>query len=177
MSCKGGLMDANKLLSDTANNINKELSEMLRSKQSIVSMFLSDIETLSSNGISYRVLLEKGDIPIALKHFQTMIYIAKKKRSSNQGDNEHSCPDASNQEQTPTQTPNTPATAKPLSEVQEIDLVEWKMIMPDIAEKLVQDIVKQGYEIEEVKSWIKEKQLPNSSALRRYFTALKQTIN
>jgi hypothetical protein len=163
LSCKGGLMDANKLLNDTANNINKELSEMLRSKQSIVSMFLSDIETLSSNGISYRVLLEKGDIPIALKHFQTMIYIAKKKRSPN--------------EQTSTQKPNATSTAKSLPETQEIDLVEWKMIMPDIAEKLVQDIVKQGYEIEEVKSWIKEKQLPNSSALRRYFTALKQTTN
>lgn len=166
-------MDANKLLNITANNINKELTEMLRSKQSIVNMFLSDIETLSSNGISYRVLLEKGDIPIALKHFQTMIYVAKKKRLLN----EHSSFEASNQEQTSTQKTNTTATAKSLSETQEIDLVEWKMIMPDIAEKLVQDIVKQGYEIEEVKSWIKEKQLPNSSALRRYFTALKQTTN
>lgn len=170
-------MDVNKLLNVTANNINKELTEMLRTKQSIVNIFLSDIETLSSNGISYRVLLEKGNIPIALKHFQTMIYIAKKKRSLNETSNERTYLDEANNEQTQEQRSTATTVAKSLSETKEIDLIEWKMIMPDIADKLVHDIVSQGYKIEEVKSWIKEKRLPNSSALRRYFTALKQTTN
>lgn len=152
-----------------------DIESQAYSLQSIFNKYLDDIETLKSEGIQYQFIHKSLSLGITLPHFHNLLFRAKKNRSLNEASNERSFPDTYHKEQAPNKRSNTPAIAKSVSEIQEIDLVEWKMIMPDIAEKLVHDIVNQGYKIEEVKLWIEEKRLPNSSALRRYFTALKQT--
>ena len=59
------------------------------------------------------------------------------------------------------------------TEEPQIDLVEWKMIMPDISERLVRDIINKGYSKHDVEAWIREHKIPNSGSLRRYFNAKK----
>lgn len=164
-------MNINKLLIETSNNINELLSLKNRSKRSIIRENLSNIETLSAHGISYRQLLISGNIPIALKHFHDLIYSAKKKRANNESkttslssERKSTSSSANEQKASPQQT------YKPASS---IDIVEWKMIMPDISETLVRDIVSEGYSTLDVEEWIRANQIPNSSALRRFFSALK----
>ncbi|WP_372378856.1 hypothetical protein ACBZ91_21670 [Vibrio natriegens] len=95
-----------------------------------------------------------------------MIFRAKKK----QGDDQRS--DATCIVKTEP-TPATLSTPKQQSEQQSIDVIEWKMIIPDIAEKLVREIVEHGYSIEDVKQWKASNTLPNSRALRMFFNSLK----
>ncbi|AXT73014.1 hypothetical protein [Vibrio sp. dhg] len=159
-------MDINKLTIETANSIKEKLNQGNRNKQSIVDEHLSAIETLSKFGVSYKQLLSSCDIPIALKHFHSMIFRAKKK----QGDDQRS--DATCIVKTEP-TPATLSTPKQQSEQQSIDVIEWKMIIPDIAEKLVREIVEHGYSIEDVKQWKASNTLPNSRALRMFFNSLK----
>ncbi|HBC3568518.1 TPA: hypothetical protein KD091_004630 [Vibrio parahaemolyticus] len=77
-------MDINKLLDDTKNSITEQLSSNTQTKQSIICSNLENIEALSSNGVSYRKLLELCNISIELKHFHDLIYRAKKKRADTQ---------------------------------------------------------------------------------------------
>ena len=159
-------MDINKLTIETANSIKEKLSQGKRNKQSIVDEHLSAIETLSQFGVSYKQLLSCCDIPIALKHFHSMIFRAKKK----QGDVQKS--DAALVVKTASR-PATLPTPKPQSKQQSIDVIEWKMIIPDIAEKLVREIVEHGYSIDDVKQWKASNTLPDSRALRMFFNSLK----
>nr|WP_319552153.1 hypothetical protein [uncultured Vibrio sp.] len=159
-------MDINKLTIETANSIKEKLSQGNRNKQSIVDEHLSAIETLSQFGVSYKQLLSSCDIAIALKHFHSMIFRAKKK----QGDVQKS--DATLVMKTEPRRA-LQSTQKPQSKKQSIDVIEWKMIIPDIAEKLVREIVGHGYSIDDVKQWKASNSLPNSRALRMFFNSLK----
>lgn len=165
-------MDINKLLIETSNNINELLSLKNRSKRSIIRENLSNIETLSAHGVSYRQLLISGNIPIALKHFHDLIYSAKKKRANDGSKTVPLSPErkstsrsSANEQKASPQQAHKPASS--------IDIVEWKMIMPDISETLVRDITREGYSTLDVEEWIRANQIPNSSALRRFFSALK----
>ncbi|ANQ23751.1 hypothetical protein BA893_19125 [Vibrio natriegens] len=159
-------MDINKLTIETENSIKEKLSQGNRNKQSIVDEHLSAIETLSQFGVSYKQLLSSCDIPIALKHFHSMIFRAKKKQSDGQ---KSDATGVVKNEPGPATLP----TQKPQREQQSIDVIEWKMIIPDIAEKLVREIVEHGYSIEDVKQWKASNNLPNSRALRMFFNSLK----
>lgn len=159
-------MDINKLLIETSNNINELLSLKSRSKRSIISDNLSNIETLSKNGVSYRQLLESGRIPLSLKHFHDLIYSAQKKRTDTKS--KISTINLEQKKVTPVKASSLVSLKK-----ENINIVEWKMIMPDISEFLVRDIVEEGYSIQDVEKWISANQLPNSSALRRFFSSLK----
>lgn len=165
-------MDINKLLDDTKNSIIAQLSSNTQTKQSIINSNLENIETLSSNGVSYRKLLELCNIPIELKHFHDLIYRAKKKRANNESKTDPLSPErkstsrsSANEQKASPQQAHKPASL--------IDIVEWKMIMPDISETLVRDITREGYSTLDVEEWIRANQIPNSSALRRFFSALK----
>ncbi|HGS4928088.1 TPA: hypothetical protein ACMDRV_004437 [Vibrio parahaemolyticus] len=159
-------MDINKLLDETKNSITEQLSSNTQTKQSIICSNLENIEALSSNGVSYRKLLELCNISIELKHFHDLIYRAKKKRANTQAN-------ASTANTEKTKVMPVKASPQPTPKKENIDIVEWKMIMPDISEFLVRDIVKEGYSIQDAQEWISANQLPNSSALRRFFSALK----
>ncbi|MFZ6042146.1 hypothetical protein ACOV11_16825 [Vibrio natriegens] len=160
-------MDINKLTIETANSIKEKLIQGNRNKQSIVDEHLSAIETLSQFGVSYKQLLSSCDIPIALKHFHSMIFRAKKKQDDVQKN------DVAFVVKTAPRPPATLPTPKAQSEQQSIDVIEWKMIIPDIAEKLVREIVEHGYSIEDVKQWKASNTLPDSRALRMFFNSLK----
>ncbi|MCY9876900.1 hypothetical protein OTK59_10080 [Vibrio natriegens] len=159
-------MDINKLTIETANSIKEKLSQGNRNKQSIVDEHLSAIETLSQFGVSYKQLLSSCDIPIALKHFHSMIFRAKKKQSDGQK-SDATCVVKTEPKQV------TQPTPQPQSKQQSMDVIEWKMIIPDIAEKLAREIVGHGYSIEDVKQWKACNNLPDSRALRMFFNSLK----
>ncbi|NIY83691.1 hypothetical protein [Vibrio hepatarius] len=79
-------MDIHNLLNETANKLKAQLALSIQSKQSIISSNLTNIEVLSTYGVSYKKLLEHCENPISLKHFHDLIYRAKKKRANDQGD-------------------------------------------------------------------------------------------
>ncbi len=75
-------MDIHNLLNETANKLKEQLALSIQSKQSIISSNLTNIEVLSTYGVSYKKLLEHCENPISLKHFHDLIYRAKKKRAN-----------------------------------------------------------------------------------------------
>lgn len=72
-------LDIKTLLEQTTDQIRAELEMGIISKQSIIDCHLLEIEELSKRGVSYKKIIELGNIPLKLKHFYSLIHQAKSK--------------------------------------------------------------------------------------------------
>lgn len=152
-------MSVNKHLVDTCNSINEQLNGNLRTKQSVIDQYLPEILKLKDNGVSYKKILQEGGVDISYKHFTTLVFKAKEKQTKPNHQAKKNQPTPVNTTKDPDQT--------------EINIIDWKFIMPDIAERLVQDLMKHGYSIDTVKDWIINNKIPNSRELRLFFNKIK----
>ncbi|WP_434529591.1 hypothetical protein [Vibrio sp. K4] len=162
----------NEPLNKLKTDIKNEIEQQGYSLQSSFTKHVHEIVSLKNSGVQYQFIHQKLELGISLPHFHNLLLRAKKKRANDESktaslsseSKSASCSSANEQKASPQQA-HKPASS--------IDIVEWKMIMPDISETLVRDIVSEGYSTLDVEEWIRANQIPNSSALRRFFSALK----
>ncbi|MDA0385570.1 hypothetical protein [Vibrio owensii] len=162
----------NEPLNKLKTDIKNETEQQGYSLQSSFTKHVHEIISLKNSGVQYQFIHRNLELDISLSHFHNLLLRAKKKRTNHENKNASPSPEGKNAARSSAneQKASPQQTHKPASS---IDIVEWKMIMPDISETLVRDITREGYSTLDVEEWIRANQIPNSSALRRFFSALK----
>lgn len=156
-------MDLEIQVKNLINNINKDLNSGIMSTQSVFCKHINAINNLKKSGVGYIKLYEKSGFKLSKTYYYNLIHTANTRLKPKEEQESNVKPNKiEKKQQSPVKTNDA-----------EFDLIDWKLIMPDIAEKLVQDLIKHGYSINTVKDWIVSNKIPNSRELRLFFNKIK----
>ncbi len=158
-------MDINKITIETANSIKEKLTQGKRNKQSIIDEHLSDIEILSKSGVSYKELLSSCDVPIALKHFHSLIFRAKKKRKATSIENKVMPIPVTSSDKVTSQKKLSPDTN--LKKTGHFSNLDWEEIGIH-NEYLIKVLQETDLTPKEVKSWNFPNQIQLSTRINEY---------
>lgn len=148
-------MDRIKLIDEIVNKIKADINSNDYSFQSLIDNNLSGLEKLKEEGVNYLRIHELCGFSESRKHFQTTIWRARQKKKRNNINNLN--------------TECEPSKSKEISVSVDADNTQWKMIVPDINDRLISDIQTEGCTIDEVKEWVETFKITNSRLLRQHF--------